>query len=369
MRIKSSRWFISALVAVSSSFAVGQTIELKNGTKIVGTIQKQEGGKVYINADLLGAIVVDASALATAASTSPAAAAMPPSDVKQPSAVVAGPAPTAPSTPPKGDPGKVTWKRTISVNGSFNSAAYEQGRIEGSPAAFPIEGSQIGLSGKQSTFQASAMILRATPTLALSLTGSYGYAKYEPSGKVLDNWSSEFTFTRILSPKNYVLARSTYKVDKISLIDHSFEQVLGYGFKLIDNERTKFDLIPGVSEVHEKKGTAFDNKWILSAGILENLEHAFNERVSLQQRFKYRVGVEDSEVWSINAYLGVTSALSQHVSLNVGLTYTYDNTLGPVSATLAPALIGLGLTPAQVAALRPAKKDQLQLTSGLEYNW
>jgi hypothetical protein len=305
----------------------------------------------------------------SAADSSPAAAAVPPTEVKAPSAVVNTPPPQAPSTPPKGDPGKVTWKRSLSINGSYNSAAYVQGPIPGSPAALPIEGAALGLSGKQSSLQVTGMILRATPTLALTLTGSVGYAKYEPSGTVVDNWNSEFTFTRVLSPKTYVLARSTYKVDKIALIDHSFEQVVGYGFKVIDTERTKLDLIPGLSELNEKKGTAFDDEWILSAGFLENLEHAFNERVSLQQRFKYRVGLNDTEVWSVNASLGLNAALNEHVSMNVTLSYVYDNTLGPVSPSLASALAGFGLTPAQISALRPAKKDTLQLTSGLEFNW
>jgi hypothetical protein len=368
MRIKSSLLVLLALAATSSSFAAGQIIELKNGTKIVGTIQKQEGGKVTIDAELLGTVVVDATALVSAADSSPAAAAVPPTEVK-PSAVVTATAPQAPLTPPKGDAGKVTWKRSLSFSGSYNSAAYVQGTIPGSPAGLPIEGAALGLSGKQSALQITGMLLRATPTLALTLTGSVGYAKYEPSGTVVDNWNSEFTFTRILSPKTYVLARSTYKVDKIALIDHSFEQVVGYGFKVIDNERTHLDLIPGLSEVHEEKGTAFDDQWILSVGFLQNLEHAFNERVTLQQRFKYRIGVEDTEVWSINGYLGLNAALTAHVSMNVGLTYVYDNTLGPVSPSLASALAGFGLSPAQIAALRPAKKDTLQLTSGLEFNW
>lgn len=357
---------LAAMGAALSSFALAETIEFKNGTKIVGTIEKQEGGKVTINAELLGTLVVDASALVSAAASSPAAAAIPPSDVKQPVPVPAAAVATAPSAKPaKGDPSKPVWKRTFSVNGSYNTATYVQGPIPGAPAGFPT-GAQVGLQGKQSTIMMNGSVLRATATEAITLAGSYGYAKYEPAGVVLDNWSGEFTFTRVLSPKNYILARSTYKVDHTAQIEHSFEQVVGYGIKVVETEATKLDFIPGLSEVHEKKGTAFDDQWILSAGFLERLEHHFNERVSLEQRFKYRVGVKDTEVWNINAYLGLNSAITKNVSLNVGATYTYDNTLGPFPGPLAS---GLGLPPALAAALRPAKKDQLQLTSGLEFNW
>jgi hypothetical protein len=211
--------------------------------------------------------------------------------------------------------------------------------------------------------------MRATPTEAYTFAGNYGYASYEPSGAVLDNWSGEFTYLHTLAPTRYVLARSTYKVDNITKVDHSFEQIVGYGFKLIDTTPTKLDLIPGLSEVHEKKGSLFDDEWIFSVGFLERLEHAFNERVSLEQRFKYRVGVNDSEVWAINAYLGFNSAITRQMSLNIGLTYTYDNTLGPLPLTLASSLLARGLPPALVASLRPAEKGQLQLTSGVDFKW
>jgi hypothetical protein len=35
-------------------------IVLKNGSRLVGTIQKQEGGKLYIDAEILGLVVIDA---------------------------------------------------------------------------------------------------------------------------------------------------------------------------------------------------------------------------------------------------------------------------------------------------------------------
>lgn len=366
MSIKFCGLILLALAATFSAVAGAQIIELKNGTKLVGTIEKEEGGRIHINAELLGPVVVDAAAVVRTADIPAAAAAVPPSDVKQPVPMVAA-APAA-ATRPKTDPTKPVWRRSLSLNGSYNTATYEQGAISGAPAGFPT-GAQAGLQGKLSSLQVAASILRATPTEAYTLTGNYGYASYEPTGAVLDNWSGEFTYLHMLAPKRYVLARSTYKVDKITRVDHSFEQILGYGFKLVDTTPTKLDLIPGVSEVHERKGSKFDDDWIFSVGFLERLEHAFNERVSLEQRFKYRVGVNDTEVWAINSYLGLTSALTSKMSLTIGATYTYDNTLGPLPLTLASSLLARGLPPSLVAGLHPAKKDQLQLTSGVEFKW
>lgn len=340
-------------------------IVLKNGSRIVGTIQKEEAGKVYIDADLLGPIVIDATALAPAAPET----VTPPPTMPEPVAPVVTTATQAPAELPTHAAAKVVWKRIFSINGSYNSAAYVQGAVPGAPAELDLTGKALGLSGTQSMVQFNGMILRATPTLAVSLSGSYAYAKYEPAGAVVDNYKGEFQVTRMLSDRRYLLARSSYKVDQISLIDRSFEQVIGYGFKLIDTDRTKLDVIPGLSEVNEVKGTEFDDEWIFSAGFLQHLEFAFNERVSLKQQFKYRIGVTDTEVWAINSYLGLESQLSEHVSLTVGLTYTYDNTLGPLPPSLANGLIASGVPVEIVRALRPGEKGQLQLTSGLQYKW
>lgn len=364
MRLHASLLLLASFLTLSGRAEEPRVIELKNGTRIVGTVQKEEAGKLYIEAELIGSVVIDASAVVQA---SAAENATPPASTSAPQ-LAAAPS-GAPGALPKNSKDRVVWKRSISVNGSYNSAAYVQGEIPGAPPGLGLEGSALGLSGRQKMVQLSGTIARVTPLQAVVLTGSYTYADYAPAGRVVDNWNTELTFTQMLSDKRYLLARSTYKVDEISLIDHSFEQVLGYGFKIIDNERTQFDIIPGLSEVNERKGTAFDDEWILSVGFLQNLEHAFNERVSLQQRFKYRVGVEDSEVWSINAYLGINSALSERVSLNVGLTYTYDNTLGPLSPSIADSLLAAGLPPSVVSQLRPANKDQLQLTTGIEFSF
>jgi len=345
--------------------SAGEVIELTNGTKIIGTIQKQEGGKVYINADLVGPVVVDASKVIGAAKAY-VAPSVPTSSVKQPVPVVEAP----PAAPPKAQKDRVIWKRSLSVNGSYNSAPYVQGPIPGSAAVAGVpNGADVGLQGKQSTVSFSGLFARVSPTEALTLTGSYTYAKYEPApSAVINSWSGEFTYTYVLSPKTYTLARSTYKVDKVALIDHSFEQVVGYGYKFFDTEQTKLDIIPGLSALNEKRGTRYDDEWIYSVGFLERMEHAFNENVSIEQKFKYRVGVEKPKVWAIDTSLALRAKISEHVSFNVTAGYTYDDTLGPLPATLAPIFLSF-LTPEQVALLRPAKKGQFQLTSGVAYEW
>lgn len=84
---------------------------------------------------------------------------------------------------------------------------------------------------------------------------------------MVDNYQGEFVITQILRGNRYFLGSTTYKVDKIELIDHSSEQILGCGFKLVEIERTQFDLIPGASLLKASRGTAADDDGIIAGGF------------------------------------------------------------------------------------------------------
>jgi Protein of unknown function, DUF481 len=358
------------------------TLELSNGTKLVGEIVKEEQGKITFRADLIGEVVIDAASVvkrtetpgapapAAAAPSAPAPAAVesPVVMTKSTPPTTAGALPVDPTAAAAASSARVFWKRILSINGSYTSAAYNQGPMKGAAAGFPT-GAQVGLQGAQSMLQVSGTLIGATPYQAFTLTGSYGYARYEPAGTVMNNHSLEATYTYVLSPKDYWLTRSTYKVDKPAYIQHDFEQVVGFGHKFIDTSRTKLDLIPGLSLVQDTRGTVWDGKWILSGGFLEHFEHAINERVSLEQRFKYRVGLQHTSVWAIDSYLGFKVGLSEHWSLNLGGTYTYDNTLGPLPPPLVNAFVAQGIPLAAIQQLRPAEKGQFLTKTGIEYNW
>lgn len=403
MRATMHKLLLALFVGVAATLSVSGavTLELKNGARLVGTITKEENGKVYFHADMVGDVVIEAASIAKRTEEIVAPIATPEADIAPSAPVVPalgtamaaatkltedeGTSGAAPgSGAPEGEPEaavatasgagaqakKPVWKRAISLSGSYNSATFEQGKLEGIPASSPIQtGAQAGLQGQQSTLQITGMLLRLTPMTVFSLTGSYGYANYQPAGTVMNNRSAEMTYEYLFSPVDFWFARSTYKEDQIAYIDHYFEEIIGYGRKLVDTKSTKLNLVPGVSFVNEQEGTRFDNEWIASVGFLENLEYTFNSHVALEERFKYRIGVTDRDVWDINSYLGLSFPIIDHLSFDVGATYNYDNTLGPLPARIANSFEKSGFPVSIISALHPEKKDQLLLTSGLQLHW
>lgn len=351
------------LFAGLASLSTAATITLKNGTAIVGEVIKDDAEQVTIQADLIGQITVKRSDVANVAQSSTGAAA---ADSAVTRATAPEPVQVAKQEAER-DPTKPFWKRTLSFSGSYSSANYDQGTLgAGIPPGLPDTGASLGLQGATSTFNISALVIRATPKQVFEFRGSYGNAEYEPAGQVVDNYSGEASLIQIFTPKTYALGSVSYKVDKIALIDHEFEQIIGYGYKAIDDDRVKLDLIPGIALSESKQGTQYDGDWIFSAGFLERFEYHFNERVSLIQRLKYRIGIEDSNVWKLNAEVKLKAGLTEHASVTVTGIYTYDNTLGPIPPTI---LNGLGSLGPYYSGFRPAEKGRLSLESGLEFDF
>ena len=66
MRLDLRPAVFAALCILSSGLcSAATTLKLKNGSVVIGEVTKQEGGKVYIKADLLGDLVVDESDVAS----------------------------------------------------------------------------------------------------------------------------------------------------------------------------------------------------------------------------------------------------------------------------------------------------------------
>lgn len=208
------------------------------------------------------------------------------------------------------------------------------------------------------------MIIRATADQVFEFRGNYNQAEYEPAGKVVDSYGAESNLLKIFNNQDhYLFGSASYNVDKIALIDHEFETLVGYGFKLIEEENIRFDAGPGIAFSEFKKGTAYDGDLIVSAGVFERLEYKFNERVSLEQRLKARFGVEDTEVWKIDTEIKLRASLTENIAFTITGNYVYDNTLGPLPPTLLSAF------PAFYGLYSPAKKGRLSIQSGLEFDF
>ena len=358
---------LCALLVVPSLFA--DTVTLKNGDTLTGKILERADGKVKFKGALFGELTLNESDIAaytiadattTAATTTKAAT--DPGTAPTTGAIASAMLTTSASSANRstfvgqeGAPEKPVWTRDITFGGSYVGPTFIQGQIPGAPAG--TTGATLGLPGRVLGIRATASFMRATHKAVQALDLKYAYTDFEPAGKQTDDYSATFMWNHKLSDRYYTVSRTSYSVDQVKNIDYSAIQLFGVGYKIIDTPRTKLDFVPGVLLMQEAKGNQFDDEFQYGAGFLQNLVYYFNEAASFEQRVLFRQSFSESEVYAVDAYVGFKGMLSAKLGMTVGLSYTYDNTLGPVSFPFGGGTV----------TLLAQEKDQLTITSGIQY--
>ncbi len=339
----------TALLTFFATALTADVVRLKNGDTLTGKITNRANGKVTLKGDLFGEITfneADVVAFKVGENVSAAAPASGGSTANNSN-----------FQGQKDNPQKPVWTRTLKVGGNYVSPTYIQGQIPNTPAG--TTGAALGLPGKVLGVQASASFMRATLSDVHALDLAYNYVDYEPAGTQTDNYSATFMWNHKLSDRSYTVSRTSYSVDQIKNIDYSALQMFGVGYKVIDEQQLKFDIVPGLVALQEKKGTVNDGDLQVGGGFLQNLVFYPHAAASIEQRLLFRQSFEDSDVYLVDAYLGFKGMLSAKLGVSVGLTYTYDNSLGPVSFPFGGTTV----------TIDAQKKDSLTITSGFEYKF
>lgn len=348
-------------LCLASAGLHADVLYLKNGDILSGKVTGRADGKVTLKGTLFGEVVVNESDIASfklgesaAAPVDPAAAAAheaaPVAVSTAPVASNVGSANPANFQGHASDPNKPVWSRSITFGGSYNSAPFEQGQIQGAPPG--VTGAAVKLPGRIQGLQAALTLVRTTQNDAHSLEAAYNYTDFQPTGRQVDNYNAAFAWNHKLSERTYTMSRTSYSVDQIKHVDYSAVQLLGFGYKVVNTQKTKFDVVPGIVVQKEKKGNRWDGDVQFGAGFMESFYYFFNQAAMFEHRLLYRQSIEESDIYALDAYAGFKGMLNPVLGLSVGVTYLYDNTLGPIP----------GYPPTVIAQ----KKDTLQLTSGIQ---
>ena len=352
-----------ALCLLALSTALGafaaQTLRLTNGTILVGQITKEENGKIYFQADLLGDLVIEAAHVASRSDAAPAVSPTPP--VGAANAAPAGPITLGAASKPATDPNKPVWTRKITAGANYTSATFKQGPVTVAaplPPGTPVPtGASLGLAGRQLGKQFSAVLTRVTPQNTFSFEGKYTYFDLQPFGRQVDNYSATVTYLQHLNATYYAVSRSSLFEDKVRNIDYSAVQIVGVGRMLINQPMTKLEFVPGLVLLKERRHLATDGAVQTGAGFLENFSHAFNPFMKLEQRVLYRSIFRHSELTAVDGYIGFKGMLTPKLGFTTGVTYMYDRSLGRALLPKAPLPIYAN------------EESQTSVTSGFEYTF
>lgn len=348
---------LACIAALVAAIATAQqppqiTLHLSDGSVIVGVITTEADGVVTIETQHLGILKIGAAMIVDRVAGTPL-------DAPEAKPVAPPPTPPTPTTAPT-----VNWTRTFGIGGSYASAPYEQGELEGT--IHGISGKALQLAGTQINTQLTASFLRTGPKSAWHTTGSVTYVDAKPAGKLTEAYVAQTDYMLNIRPRTYLFSETSFKRDEVRRIDDSVVQMVGIGRRIIDRPNLKAHFLPGVLLQRQESGTRYDREILGGYGFLQTVDFNTARGVALEERIALRTLFHDPGIWAGEAYGGIRAPVSHHLSLTVGVTVKHDEMLGLQATTIPANALYPGSPAAQLFA---NKRTTVDLTTGLQVRY
>ncbi len=327
---------------------------MQNGSVLIGSIVAETAEKVRVRVEGIGEIDVLTAAIAGRSEGTVGIQQVPTQGV-----------PTEDAPPPTAAVGKgVTWTRTLMVGGNYSSAQFNQGPLEGTIPG--LTGKALGLPGAQLSTQLRTTIQRTSPANNWWLAANATYAEAQPRGALAKSYEIINDVRHNLTPQWYVLGLTTFTTDKVRRIDDSVVQMIGVGQRLVNTPRYRFDLVGGVEAQRSQDGTPYDGEILEGFGAVETFHFGTDNGMGLDQRLLLKTVVQNTNLFSMESFIGLNAPLSKHLALTVSLQSTYDRML-LLTRTKVPANAFYPGSPAASFLATPPWSNQL--TTGIQVRY
>jgi putative salt-induced outer membrane protein len=196
------------------------------------------------------------------------------------------------------------------------------------------------LSATAGNTSSNSLLLNAETTKAtagdkITLAAAVNRAQSKTDGvnkTTADKWAGNGQYDLNLSPQLFVFGKLGLESDK--LVDLSLRTTLagGLGYKLISTEQTSFEIFGGLGYSTDSYGSdrtiagktarSFSRASIYLA---EASAHQLSPTVSLKQRLELYPGISGDKALLAKFSASLNVAMSDTLSLNVGLTHTHNS--------------------------------------------
>jgi putative salt-induced outer membrane protein len=237
----------------------------------------------------------------------------------------------------------VSVAASISSNVVFADPAKEDGQWRGAFAA----GVAIASGNTKSTnFNASVDMLRATKEdkLTFFLTSLYGTRDVAGvSEKTANLTRGGLRYDWNLSDRLFVFGLLEAEQDKIQRLDSRFIGGAGFGYKVIKEKDTSFDIFGGVTGRRDSNtvtvvratplpATSFDQKVTSNSTELllgEESNHKLSDSVSFKQKLTVFPNLKNSGEYRAQFDSGLVMAIANGINLQVTLSDRYNSDVAP----------------------------------------
>ncbi|WP_309400233.1 DUF481 domain-containing protein [Cerasicoccus maritimus] len=319
---------ILASVALCS-IASADTLVLKNGDRITGSLVSQENGAINFRSDLLGELSVpeDQATVEVPQVAAPSAA----------EAAAVANAATTPSSKTSGKSEPLSAEKQEKVDMVTQSIKDAQSWLDEN--VIPE-----GWSGKMSFGFSYLESNTDTTAINFDLNGKknaaphhyafdiyYDYSRQTQTNggvnKNLDQYGAEFTYDHDINEWMFFNSSASYLKNMVKDIRHQADLDLGLGFHVINNEDMTLDIIPAYT-LQYKDAEGVSQKWYNLATIKESYVYHFSEIVRFEQTAYGSVEPGDTKNYQYGFTAALISKLADWVEASIAYELTYDNTVG-----------------------------------------
>jgi putative salt-induced outer membrane protein YdiY len=282
-------------------------IQLHNGSSLIGRVTATGAGKIRINVDGLGDVVIDSAAVA---SRSP----LPP--------------PPSPPSP---------WSGTFT--GSMTHI---------STVAPGIAGSTLGA-------QMTLGVARTGALGALSVDGNLSYWRRKPDSAEVNQWGLSVGGRRMLTARWMVLGRSQYEVNDVQYLKYRSTTIAGLGYLIVKSDRVTLMFAPGLG-YGKNEQTEYGRVLSFAAGVPAGVEGPItgvHDVLSLQLTPALSFQQDMHYFWSLGASAPYRQAefnakllgmVTTRFGLSIAFRDQYDSTMPPpVNRSLRSVISGVQL--------------------------
>jgi putative salt-induced outer membrane protein len=174
-----------------------------------------------------------------------------------------------------------------------------------------------------------------TTTDKISLGGAINYGRAKVDGKTSttsDKWNTFGQYDYNLSPQLFVFGKLAFEGDNVAKLSLRATLAGGVGYKIIETKELTFNVFGGAAYSTDKyktsqtigsdTGTSFSRT---SLFIGEESTHQLSASTSFKQRLELYPGLTGDKAKIAKFNAGLAVAMSSTLSLNVGVTDTYNS--------------------------------------------